>query len=83
MWRYVAVQDLASLVLDGEKAIEHSGRHGRHREEIEGSDYLAVILEKWQPAFGRKERGNGTLSSRGVLDHTVQRDMFENLSLLI
>jgi hypothetical protein len=49
MWRYVAVQNLASLVLDDEKAIEHSERLRRHREEIEGSDCLAVILEKGEP----------------------------------
>ena len=49
MGRYVAVQNLASLVLDDKKAIEHSERHRRHGEEIEGSDYLAVILDKGEP----------------------------------
>ena len=44
MWRYVAMQNLAPLVLDDEKLIQHS-ECGRG-EEIEGSDCLAVILEK-------------------------------------
>ena len=49
MWRYVAMQNLASLVLDDKETIQHSERHRRHGEEIEGSDYLAVILEKGEP----------------------------------
>src|SRR5262249_47002507 len=49
MWRYVVMQNLASLVLDDEKAIKHSECHRRHGEEIESSDYLAVIGEKCEP----------------------------------
>ena len=49
MWCYVAVQNLASLVLDDKEAIQHSERYRRHGEEIEGSDPLAVILEKGEP----------------------------------
>jgi hypothetical protein len=43
---FVEMQNPASLVLDDEKAIQHSECHRRHGEEIEGRDYLAVILEK-------------------------------------
>ena len=43
------MQNLASLVLDDEKAIQYSECHRRHREEIESSDYLAVIGEKGEP----------------------------------
>ena len=49
MWRYVAMQNLASLVLDDEKAIQYSECHRRHGEEIESSDYVAVIGEKGEP----------------------------------
>ena len=34
MWRNVAVQNLASLVLDDEKAIQHSERHRRPKAAI-------------------------------------------------
>ena len=40
------MENLAPLVLDDKEAIQDSERHRRHGEEIEGSDYLAVILEK-------------------------------------
>ena len=43
------MENLASLVLDDKESIQHSKRHRRHGEEIEGSDYLAVILEKGVP----------------------------------
>ena len=43
------MENLASLVLDDKEVIQHSKHHRRHGEEIEGSDYLAVILEKGVP----------------------------------
>ena len=43
------MQNLASLMLDDKEKIQHSERHRWHGEEIEGSDYLAVILEKGEP----------------------------------
>ena len=46
MWRYVAVQNLAPLVLDDKETIQHSARRRRHGEEIEGGDSLVVIREK-------------------------------------
>ena len=36
-------------MLDHEKAIQHAERHGGHREEIEGGDRLAMVLQKGQP----------------------------------
>src|SRR5215471_17784798 len=43
------MENLASLVLDNKKAIQRSECHRRHGEEIEGSHYLVVILEKGEP----------------------------------
>jgi hypothetical protein len=39
------IENLASLVFDDEKAMQHSECHRQHGQEIEGSGYLAVILE--------------------------------------
>jgi hypothetical protein len=49
----VDVEDLATPVLDDEKAVEQLKRQRRHGEEVEGDDYLAVILEKRQPPLVR------------------------------
>jgi hypothetical protein len=43
------MENLASPVLDNKKAIQRSQCHHRHGEEIEGSHYPAVILEKGEP----------------------------------
>ena len=47
----VEVQDLASSVFDDEKAVAQLKSHGRHGEEVESGDHLAVILEEGQPAL--------------------------------
>ena len=67
MWRDVAMQNLASLVLDDEKAIQHSECHRRHGEEIESSDYVAVIGEKGEPLLPGIPAPNHTtqISGRG------------------
>jgi hypothetical protein len=65
MWRYVAMQNLASLVLDDKETIQHSERHRRHGEEIEGSDYLAVILEKGEPLLAGIPAPNYTTQISG------------------
>jgi hypothetical protein len=40
----VEVQNPAPSMLDYEKAVEQLERHCRHREEVERSDCLTVIL---------------------------------------
>ena len=65
MGRNVAVQDLASLVLDDKEKIQHSERHRWHGEEIEGSDYLAVILEKGEPILAGIPAPNHTTQISG------------------
>jgi len=46
---HVEVQNLPSTVLDNEKAIEELESRRRHGEEVERSDYLAVIRQECQP----------------------------------
>ena len=46
MLGYVAVQNLAAFVFDNEETIQHSEGHCTYGEEIEGSDYLTMILKK-------------------------------------
>src|SRR5215472_15065997 len=65
MWCYVAMQNLASLVLDDKEAIQHSECHRRHDEEIEGSDYLAVILQKGEPLLAGITAPNYTTQISG------------------
>src|SRR5262252_4494277 len=52
MTRHVKVQDLAALVFD-EETVQHSEGGGRHREEVEGDDRLAVVAKKCKPLLGR------------------------------
>jgi hypothetical protein len=40
-------------VLDDEKTVQHSEGRGRHGEEVEGDDRLAVVAKKRQPFIGR------------------------------
>ncbi len=40
-------------MIDDEEAVKHLEGHRRHREEVEGGDHLAVILEKCQPPLSR------------------------------
>ena len=37
-------------MLDNKEAVECAKRQARKREEVEGGDYLAVVVEKGQPA---------------------------------
>jgi hypothetical protein len=50
---HVEVQDLPTSVRDDEKAVEQLEGHRRHREEVEGHEHFAVILEEGQPPFAR------------------------------
>src|SRR5262249_15339354 len=61
----VAMKNLASLVLDDKETIQHSERHRRHGEEIEGSDYFAVILEKREPLLAGIPTPNYTTQISG------------------
>jgi hypothetical protein len=45
----VEVQDLPTCVLDNEEAVEQLEGHGRHGEEVESDDHLAVVLEEGKP----------------------------------
>src|SRR4051794_19030008 len=49
----VEVQDPPASVLDDEKAVQQFECHGWHGEEVEGSDYLSMVLEKAQPTLAR------------------------------
>ena len=40
-------------MLDDEEAVEQLESHGRYREEVEGRDYLAVVLEESEPPPAR------------------------------
>ena len=51
--RHIEVQDLAAAVLYHEEAVEHLEGHGRHGEEVERDDYLAVIPLERQPPLTR------------------------------
>ena len=47
----VEMQNPASAMLDYEEAIQELKCQGGHREQVEGDDHLAVILEEGQPAL--------------------------------
>ena len=49
----VEVQDPTAPVLDDEQTVQHSEGRGRHSEEVEGDDGLAVVAEKRQPFLAR------------------------------
>src|SRR5260370_16925141 len=40
------------MVFYDEKAIEHTERQRRNREEVEGRDYFTVVVEKSKPTLG-------------------------------
>src|SRR5216683_5050183 len=48
----IEVQDAATVMADDEKAVEHTERERRDREEIHRCDGFAVIAKKRQPAVG-------------------------------
>jgi hypothetical protein len=50
---HVEVQNLPATVLDNEEAIEELESRRRHGEEVERSDYLAVIRQECQPLLAR------------------------------
>jgi len=47
----VEMEDLAASVIDHEETVQQLERQGRHGEEGESDQHLAVILEKCQPAL--------------------------------
>ena len=49
----VEVEDPAALGLDDEETVQHSEGRGRHGEEIEGDNGLAVVVKKREPFLGR------------------------------
>jgi hypothetical protein len=53
MPRDIEVQNPAASVLDDEETVQHTERRGRHGEEVEGDDRLAVVVKKGQPFLGR------------------------------
>src|SRR5262245_32395591 len=53
MRRDIEVQNPAASVLDDEETVQHTEGHGRHGEEVQGNDRLAVIVKKSQPFLGR------------------------------
>lgn len=48
---HVEVEDLPASMCHDEEAVKDVEGQRRHREEIECSDYLAVILEKGKPSL--------------------------------
>ena len=67
----VEVQDLAPSVFDDEEALQQFECHGRHGEEIERDDHLAMVLEKGQSAFSRVTPAT---NSPKIPGHTSFRD---------
>ena len=39
------------MMLDDEKAVQHTETQRGHGEQVEGGDHLAVVLEECQPAL--------------------------------
>ena len=70
------MSNLASLVLDDKEAIQHSECHRRHGEEIEGSDYLAVILEKGEPPLAGTPRRTVRRRYRATVRSTREKPSF-------
>ena len=56
MRRDIEVQNPAASVLDDEETVQHTEGRGRHGEEIEGNDRLAVVVKKCQPFLARIPR---------------------------
>ena len=65
------MQDPPASVLDDEKAVQQFECHGWHGEEVEGSDYLAMVLEKAQPTLARVAPAT---NSPKIPGHTSFRD---------
>jgi hypothetical protein len=51
--RHVEVQDPATPVLDHEEAVQYPKGRGRHGEEVEGDDGLAMVAQKRKPLLAR------------------------------
>jgi hypothetical protein len=51
MMSNIEMQNPAAAMLDNEEAIQELECQGGHREQVEGHDHLAVILEEGQPAL--------------------------------
>src|SRR5215475_6212061 len=49
---HIDVEDPAALMLDDKETVQNSEGHGRHGEEVEGDDRLAVVANKGQPPLG-------------------------------
>src|SRR5262252_3544460 len=47
----VEMQNAAPMMLDDEKAVQHTETQRGHGEEVEGGDHLAMVLEECQPAL--------------------------------
>ena len=46
MPRHVEMQDSGAFVLDDEETVQHAEGSGRHGEEVEGDDRLAVVVKE-------------------------------------
>jgi len=60
--RYIAVQDLAPVVTDNEKAVQNTERQRWDGEEVHRRNGLAMVSEERQPSF------HGIWISRGSPD---------------
>jgi hypothetical protein len=49
--RGIEMKDATPLMFDDEETIEHAECQGRHREEVERRDHLAVIVQEGQPTL--------------------------------
>ena len=45
----VEMQDPATFVLDDEETVQHAEGSGRHGEEVERDDRLAVVVKECEP----------------------------------
>src|SRR5690242_10382995 len=69
MPRHVEMQDSATFVLDHEETVQHAEGRGRHREEVERDDRLAVVVKECEPFLAgiatppcpREVAGDGSL----------------------
>ena len=68
----VATENLAPLVPDDEKTVQHTKGERRECEEIHGSDGVAVISQECQPTLG------GIWSSRGLSQPSRDRRFRED-----
>src|SRR5215467_10506410 len=49
---HIDVEDAAASILDDKETVQNAEGHGRHGEEVEGDDRLAVVANKGQPPLG-------------------------------